>query len=44
MRDMSFIDELLKTKYILTLLSIKLSEGNADIDLIEYSIATKMLE
>jgi len=44
MRDMSFIEELLKTKSILTLLNNKLNEGNADIDLIEYSIATKMLE
>ena len=44
MRDMSFIEELLKTKSILTLLNNKLQEGNADIDLIEYSIATKMLE
>jgi len=44
MRDMSFIEELLKTKSILILLNNKLQEGNADIDLIEYSIATKMLE
>lgn len=44
MRDMSFIEELLKTKGILQLLSSKLNEGAADIDLIEYSIATKMLE
>ena len=44
MRDMSFIEELLKTKAILTLLNNKLTEGAADIDIIEYSIATKMLE
>ena len=44
MRDMSFIGELLKTKAILTLLNSKLQEGAADIDIIEYSIATKMLE
>ena len=44
MRDMSFIEELLKTKSVLTLLNQKLEEGAADIDLIEYSIATKMLE
>jgi hypothetical protein len=44
MRDMSFIEELLKTKSILTLLNNKLTEGAADIDIIEYSIATKMLE
>lgn len=41
---MSFIEELLKTKTILTLLNNKLIEGAADIDIIEYSIATKMLE
>lgn len=44
MRDMSFIEELLKTKAILTLLNNKLTEGAADIDIIEYSLATKMLE
>ena len=44
MRDMSFIEELLKTKSILTLLNGKLESGAADIDIIEYSIATKMLE
>lgn len=43
-RDMSFIEELLKTKSILTLLDQKLQAGTADIDIIEYSIATKMLE
>jgi hypothetical protein len=43
-RDMSFIEELLKTKSILTLLDQKLKDGKADIDVIEYSIATKMLE
>ena len=44
MRDMSFIEELLKTKSILTLLKQKIEAGAADIDIIEYSIATKMLE
>lgn len=44
MRDMSFIEELLKTKSILTLLNEKLENNAADIDVIEYSIATKMLE
>ncbi len=44
MRDMSFIEELLKTKAILTLLNNKLTEGAADIDIIEFSLATKMLE
>ena len=44
MRDMSFIEELLKTKSILSLLDQKLKAGTADVDIIEYSIATKMLE
>lgn len=44
MRDMSFIEELIKTKTILSLLNNKLNDGAADIDIIEYSIATKMLE
>lgn len=44
MRDMSFIEELLKTKSILTLLNEKLESNAAEIDIIEYSIATKMLE
>jgi len=44
MRDMSFIEELIKTKTILSLLKNKLNDGAADIDIIEYSIATKMLE
>ena len=44
MRDMSFIEELLKTKAILTLLNQKLESGAAEVDIIEYSIATKMLE
>ena len=44
MRDISFIEELLKTKSILTLLNGKLQEGAADVDIAEYAIATKMLE
>ena len=44
MRDISFIEELLKTKSILTLLDKKLKEGDAGIDIVEYSIAKKMLE
>lgn len=44
MRDMSFIEELLKTKATLTLLNEKIDSGAADIDVVEYSIAVKMLE
>jgi len=43
-RDMSFIEELLKTKSILTLLKSKIDEGSADVDIMDYAIATKMLE
>ena len=43
-RDMSFIEELLKTKSILSLLDQKLKEGAADVDVMDYAIATKMLE
>jgi len=41
---MSFIEELLKTKSILTLLNNKISEGSSDVDVMDYAIATKMLE
>lgn len=43
-RDMSFIEELLKTKSILTLLNNKVQEGSPDVDIMDYAIATKMLE
>mmetsp|Transcript_5894 Transcript_5894/g.5315 ORF Transcript_5894/g.5315 Transcript_5894/m.5315 type:complete len:99 (+) Transcript_5894:233-529(+) len=41
---MSFIEEILKTKSILKLLKDKLEKGDADVDIVEYSLATKMLE
>ena len=44
MRDMSFIEEILKTKSILKLIQDKLEKGDADVDIVEYSLATKMLE
>ena len=43
-RDVSFMDELIKTRSMMTLLSKKLEEGDANIDIIEYSLATQMLE
>lgn len=43
-RDMSFIEELLKSKAIMRLMKDKVQKGDADVDLVEYSIATKMLE
>ena len=39
-RDVSFMDELIKTRAMMTLLSKKLEEGDASIDIIEYSLAT----
>lgn len=43
-RDMSFIEELLKTKSIMRLMKDKVGRGDADVDIVEYSLATKMLE
>ena len=43
-RDLSFIEELLKTKSILQVMNDKVEKGDADVDLVEYSLATKMLE
>ena len=41
---MSFIEEILKSRSILKLIQDKLEKGDADIDIVEYSLATKMLE
>lgn len=41
---MSFIEELLKTKSIMRLMKDKVGRGDADVDIVEYSLATKMLE
>lgn len=43
-RDMSFIEELLKTKSIMRLMRDKVSKGDTDVDIVEYSLATKVLE
>lgn len=43
-RDMSFIEELLKLKSVLQLMSGKIESGDANIDVIEYSMATQSLE
>jgi hypothetical protein len=43
-RDMSFIEELLKTKSLMRLMKDKVDKGEGDIDIVEYSIATKTLE
>ena len=41
---MSFIEELLKTKSILAVMNDKIEKGDSDVDIVEYSLATKMLE
>jgi hypothetical protein len=43
-RDMSFMEELLKVKSLTTLMKTKLEKSDANIDVIEYSMATSMLE
>jgi hypothetical protein len=43
-RDMSFMEELLKVKSLMGLMAKKLGSGDANIDIIEYSMATSMLE
>lgn len=43
-RDLSFMEELLKVRSMMDLMAKKLGEGDANIDIIEYSMATQMLE
>jgi len=43
-RDMSFMEELLKVKSMMQSMATKLGTNEADIDVIEYSMATQMLE
>ena len=43
-RDMSFMEELLKVKSLIGLMASKLEKGDANIDIIEYSMATSILE
>ena len=43
-RDMSFMEELLKVKSLTTLMKGKLGNADANIDVIEYTMATSMLE
>ena len=43
-RDLSFMEELLKVRTMMGVMTKKLQEGDAGIDIIEYSIATQMLE
>lgn len=43
-RDMSFMEELLKVRSMMGLMQSKVEKGDASIDIIEYSMATQMLE
>jgi hypothetical protein len=43
-RDMSFMDEMMKVKELTEAMKEKLDKGDADIDIIEYSMAVSMLE
>lgn len=43
-RDMSFIEELLKTKSIMRLMKDKVEKNDAEVDLVEYALATRTLE
>jgi hypothetical protein len=43
-RDMSFMEELLKVKSLMGLMAGKLTNSDANVDIIEYSMATSMLE
>ena len=43
-RDLSFMEELLKVRSMMDLMAKKLGGGDANIDIIEYSMATQMLE
>lgn len=42
-RDLSFMEELLKVRSMMGLMTKKLGQGDANIDIIEYSMATQML-
>jgi hypothetical protein len=43
-RDMSFMEELLKVRSMMGLMAQKVEKNDASIDIIEYSMATQMLE
>lgn len=43
-RDMSFMEELLKVRSMMSIMQSKVERGDASIDIIEYSMATQMLE
>ena len=44
LRDMSFIEELLKTKSLMRLMKDKVVKNDSDVDIVEYALATRTLE
>ena len=44
LRDMSFIEELLKTKSLMRVMKDKVVKGDSDVDIVEYALATRTLE
>lgn len=44
LKDATLIEELIKTKAVATLLKFNIDAGSADVDIIEFAIATRMLE
>lgn len=44
MKELSYMEELLRVKSLMQEMNKKLSEGDSSIDIIEYSMATQMLE
>ena len=43
-RDMSFIEELLKTKSIMRMMKDKVEKQDSEVDIVEYALATRTLE
>lgn len=43
-RDLSFMEELLKVQSMMRLMASKLEAGETNVDIIEYSMACQMLE
>ena len=44
LRDMSFIEELLKTKSLMRVMKDKVVKNDSDVDIVEYALATRTLE
>lgn len=44
LKDTTFIEELIKAKSVVSLLKLNIDTGAPDVDVIEYAIATRMIE